>query len=71
MTLRPRALGVIDIRLFHTLTPGRTSTHLLRALELSPRGPVKMAMPFVVGMFRVENERLMNTLKAYAEAHPL
>jgi uncharacterized protein YndB with AHSA1/START domain len=70
MTLKPRALGVIGIRLIHTLTPNGASVHLLRALELSPRGPVRWAMPFLVGMFRSENDRMMRTLKAYAEANP-
>ena len=70
MTLKPRALGVIGIKLFHTLTPRGPSVHLLRALELSPWGPVRFAMPFVVAMFRVENERMMRTLKTYAEANP-
>jgi uncharacterized protein YndB with AHSA1/START domain len=70
MTLKPRALGVIGIKLFHTLTPSGPSVHLLRALELSPRGPVRLATPFVVAMFRIENERMMRTLKTYAEANP-
>jgi hypothetical protein len=70
MTLKPRALGVIGIKLFHTLTPSGSFVHLLRSLELSPRGPVRLAMPFVVPMFRVENERMIRTLKTYAEANP-
>ena len=65
----PRAAGVIGIRLVHTLTPNGPSVHVLRALELSPRGPVRLAMPLVVRTFRVENERMMRTLKAYAEAN--
>jgi uncharacterized protein YndB with AHSA1/START domain len=69
MTLKPRALGVIGIRFVHTLTPNGPSVHLLRALELSPRGPVRLGMRFVVAMFRAENERMMRTLKAYAEAN--
>jgi uncharacterized protein YndB with AHSA1/START domain len=70
MTLKPRIMGVIGIRLLHTLTPRGASVHLLRALELSPRGAIRLAMPLVVRMFRVENERMMRTLKAYAEANP-
>jgi uncharacterized protein YndB with AHSA1/START domain len=70
MTLKPHALGVIGIKLFHTLTPNGPSVHLLRALKLSPRGPVRLAMPFVVAMFRVENERMIRTLKTCAEANP-
>jgi uncharacterized protein YndB with AHSA1/START domain len=70
MTLKPRLAGVIGIRLSHTLTPNGASTHLKRELELSPQGPIKLATPFVVKMFRAENERMMRALKAYAEAHP-
>ncbi len=71
MTMKPRLFGVIGIRLSHTLTPrGSASVHLLRTLELSPRGPVALLMPIVTRQFRAENERMMATLKAYAEANP-
>jgi hypothetical protein len=70
MTLKPRALGMIGIRLLDTLTPSGSFVHLLRTLELSPRGPVRLAMPPVVAMFRVENERMMRTLETYAETNP-
>lgn len=66
MTLKPQALGVIGIRLSHTLTPGVGTVHLLRALQLEPHGPVKFALPLVVLAFRVENARMMKTLKAFA-----
>ncbi len=67
MTLRPRFLGTLGIRLFHTLTPAAGSVHLLRRLELSPQGPVRFLMRPVAGAFRVENMRMMQTLKAFAE----
>lgn len=70
MALKPRFTGVIGIRLAHTLTPNGASVRLKRELELSPRGPIKWAMLLVVPMFRAENERMMRTLKAYAEANP-
>jgi uncharacterized protein YndB with AHSA1/START domain len=70
MTLKPRFTGVIGIKLLHTLTPNGASVHLLRELELTPRGPIRLAMPFVKGMFHVENDRMIRTLKAYAEANP-
>jgi uncharacterized protein YndB with AHSA1/START domain len=71
MTMKPRLFGVIGIKLFHTLTSrGPSSVHLLRALELSPRGPVAWAMPIVTRAFRSENQRMMATLKAFAEADP-
>ena len=71
MTLKPRIMGVIGIRLSHTLTPSGPSVHLKRELQLSPRGPIRLAMPLVVPMFRAENDRMMHTLKAYAEANPI
>jgi uncharacterized protein YndB with AHSA1/START domain len=67
MTIRPRLFGVIGIQLFHTLTPGIDSVHLLRLLQLSPRGPVKLVMPHVVRAFRMENERMIGILKEFAE----
>ena len=67
MTLRPKALGVIGIRLFHTLTPAANSVHILRKLELTPRGPVRLVMPLISGAFRTENERMMKILKEFAE----
>ncbi len=68
MTLRPRVLGVIGIRLFHTLTPMADSVHVLRKLELASRGPVMLLMPLVTNAFRVENERMMKALKTFAES---
>ncbi|MEJ0065284.1 MAG: SRPBCC family protein [Caulobacteraceae bacterium] len=70
MTLKPAMLGVIGIKLLHTLTLEGPSVRLRRDLDLVPRGPVRWAMPFVVRMFRTENERMMRTLKSYAEANP-
>jgi uncharacterized protein YndB with AHSA1/START domain len=67
MTMKPQALGVIGIRLSHTLTPGVDSVHLLRALQIEPHGPVKFALPFVMLAFRAENARMIKTLKAFAE----
>ena len=67
MTMKPQALGVIGIRLSHTLTPGVDSVHLLRALQIEPQGPVKFALPFVMLAFRAENARMIKTLKAFAE----
>jgi uncharacterized protein YndB with AHSA1/START domain len=69
MTLKPRALGVIGIKLQHILTPDGASVHLMRSLELLPQGPVNLFMPLLAGMFRTENERMMQTLKRYAETN--
>jgi uncharacterized protein YndB with AHSA1/START domain len=67
MTIRPRALGVVGIRLSHTLTPTNDSVHVLRALQLTPHGPVRFAAPLIVRAFRVENERIIKFLKVFAE----
>jgi uncharacterized protein YndB with AHSA1/START domain len=67
MTLKPRLLGSIGIKLFHTLTPAAGGVHILRRLELEPHGPVTLLMPLILRAFRAENERMMRTLKAFAE----
>jgi uncharacterized protein YndB with AHSA1/START domain len=67
MTMRPRFLGVIDIHLTHTIAPHADFVSLLRVVSLTPHGAVTLAMPLVVRAFRVENERMMRTLKDFAE----
>ena len=52
MTMRPEALGVVGILLSHVLTPGSNGVHLLRALDLTPRGRTKFAMPLLILAFR-------------------
>jgi Polyketide cyclase / dehydrase and lipid transport len=71
MTMRASILGVIGICLFHTISPQGHSTHLVRRLVLSPRGPVKLATPLVVRAFAAENERMMQALKTFAETQNL
>lgn len=67
MTLRPRVFGMIGIKLFHRLTPEGDHVHVFRRLELSPEGPIRLAMPLVISSFRSENERMMKALKTFAE----
>jgi hypothetical protein len=67
MTSKHLALGVIGIRLAHTLTPESRGVRLLRVLELEPRGPVRVVLPLMVSAFRAENARTMRALKAFAE----
>ena len=67
MTLRPNAMGLIDIRLLMNLTPGADGVRVRRELQLDPQGPVKLIMPLVLRAFRAENERMMRVLKDYAE----
>jgi hypothetical protein len=71
MTMRPSFLGLIGIRLFHTISAQANLAHLVRRLELSPRGPVKLARPLVVRAFTAENERMMQALKTFAETQAL
>jgi uncharacterized protein YndB with AHSA1/START domain len=68
MTLKPRFMGVIGIELSHDLTPVRGGVDVVRTLRMSPRGPVRLAMPLVRRAFRIENERMMKALKAFAES---
>ncbi len=68
MTLKPAALGVIGIELFHTIAAAADSVHVVRRLHLSPRGPVRLFMPLVIRSFKAENERMMKTLKTFAES---
>jgi uncharacterized protein YndB with AHSA1/START domain len=67
MTSKHLALGVIGIRLAHTLTPEGSGVRLLRVVELEPRGPVLVVMPLLIAPFRAENRRVMRALKAFAE----
>lgn len=48
-----RSVAISERPVAVTLTPSGPAVHILRALELSPRGAVRLAMPFVVAMFRV------------------
>lgn len=68
MTMKPAFLGVLGIRLFHTITAHPGSVHLVRRLELSPRGPVKIAGPLIVRAFTAENERMISALTRFAES---
>jgi hypothetical protein len=67
MVLRPRFLGRIGIRLFHTIAGREGIIHLTRRLELVPEGPIRFVRPFVVRSFVRENERMMAVLKQTAE----
>jgi hypothetical protein len=68
MTSKLKALGVIGIHLSHRLTPEPNSVRVLRLVQLSPQGPVKFAMPLVIGAFKAENERVLKALKSAAES---
>ena len=68
MQLKPAFLGEIGIKLFHVLAPQKQGVHLLRRLELSPKGFVTPLVPLIAQAFRMENERMMAALKTFAEA---
>jgi uncharacterized protein YndB with AHSA1/START domain len=67
MMAKPAALGVIGIRLTHVLAPTAGGVHLVRTLQHTPRGPIKLATQLLVTAFRTENKRMMKALKAFAE----
>jgi uncharacterized protein YndB with AHSA1/START domain len=68
MTMKPRAVGLVAIRLDHTLTPADGIVKLRRTLNLSLSGPVKFARSMVKRQFVVENERMISALKTFAES---
>jgi uncharacterized protein YndB with AHSA1/START domain len=68
MRVKAAFFGEIGIKLFHTLTPQGERVQVLRQLQLTPRGPVTLFMPIITRAFRIENERMMDRLKTFAEA---
>lgn len=67
MTMRPRLLGVIDIHVTYTLTPGDGAVHLKRVVTLGFGWPLRLLKPVVLPKFREESERTMQALKAFVE----
>jgi uncharacterized protein YndB with AHSA1/START domain len=68
MRSKSAVFGEIGIKLFHTLTPQTEGVLVLRQLQLTPKGPVRLFMPIIVRAFRTENERMMTALQSFAEA---
>jgi uncharacterized protein YndB with AHSA1/START domain len=68
MTMKPRFLGIIDIRVRYTLTPAAASTHVRRLSTPTIPWPLKLAQPLILREFRVENERTLLALKAFADS---
>jgi uncharacterized protein YndB with AHSA1/START domain len=68
MTMKPRALGVIDIEVGYTLTPRDDRVQVGRRVRLAIPWQLKAARPVVVRQFRAESERTMRVLKAFAES---
>jgi uncharacterized protein YndB with AHSA1/START domain len=70
MTMRPKALGVIDIYVRYTITPTAASVHVDRIVTLTIPWPLKLVQPLVVRQFRREGERTVLALKAFTETVP-
>jgi uncharacterized protein YndB with AHSA1/START domain len=70
MTMKLRA-GVVDVTVRYTLTPRGASTHVRRVVTLCVPPTLKLVRPIVERAFRVESERTLLALKAYADTPPL
>jgi len=68
MTMRPRLLGVIDITVSLTLTPGQESVRVERVVTIGIPWPLKLVQPIVLRQFRVESGRMLIALKHFAES---
>jgi uncharacterized protein YndB with AHSA1/START domain len=68
MTMKPRLLGTIDIYVHYTLTPQATSTHVRRLSTPTIPWRLKLAQPLILREFRIENERTLLALKAFADS---
>lgn len=66
MTMR-FGLGVIDITVRYTLTPGAGKTHVSRVCALNLPWQLKLFQPVVVEQFRSESARTFAALKVYAD----
>jgi len=70
MTMRPRLLGVIDIRVTYTLAPTPEGVHLTRVVTLGIGWPLRLLQPVVVRQIRGESRRTMDALAAFTSAKP-
>ena len=68
MTMRPKLLGVIDIRVRYTLAPATDSVLVSRVVTLTLPPLLKPLKPLVLPQFRREGERTMRALKAFVES---
>jgi len=70
MTVKARA-GVVDVVVRYTLNPQGEATHVRRVVTLRIPWSLKLVQPLVVRAFRIESERTLFALKAYADQLPL
>jgi hypothetical protein len=68
MTMKPKLLGVIDIRVRYTLTQAPDSVHLSRLVTLTLPALLRPLQPLVLRQFRRESDRTMRPLQTFAEA---
>jgi uncharacterized protein YndB with AHSA1/START domain len=68
MTMRPRALGVIDIQVVCTLTAKAGGVRVERVVTVDLPWQLKAAKPLVLSRFRRESQRTILALKAFAES---
>jgi uncharacterized protein YndB with AHSA1/START domain len=68
MTLKPRLLGSIGIRVRYTLTPSAGSVHLDRLVTIEIPWHLMLIQPVIVRQFRTEIDRTLGAMKAFAEA---
>ncbi|HEX6360800.1 SRPBCC domain-containing protein [Actinophytocola sp.] len=67
MTMRPRLLGVIDIRVTYTLSPVDGGVRVERVVTADLPWQLKPVEPLVLSRFRRESRRTIDALKAFAE----
>jgi uncharacterized protein YndB with AHSA1/START domain len=68
MTMKPRLLGVIDIRVRYTLTSSQPdSVRLSRVVTATLPPLLRPVKPLVLRQFRQESERTVRALKAFVE----
>jgi hypothetical protein len=62
----------IDVNIRYAFEPLERATYVIRNLNLTIQipGPLQIAEPLVVYLFRKENVRILAELKRYVEAEP-
>lgn len=68
MALRPRLLGTIESTVSMSFAPTATGVRVTRTVELGLPRRLSLARSLVVGRYAAESERMLRTLKSFAEA---
>jgi uncharacterized protein YndB with AHSA1/START domain len=68
MTMRPRAFGVIDIRVAYMVSPVDAGVRVERVVMIELPWQLTPVAPLVLARFRRESRRTMAALKAFAES---